>query len=99
MGTGFLWFGGNPSTIKGPELPVTGVSWNDCKEFIKKLNAKTETDGGYRLPTEAEWEYACRAGTMTVYSFGDKIMPKDLNYNNAKIGKPVAVGSYKPNVV
>jgi formylglycine-generating enzyme required for sulfatase activity len=97
MGTGFLWFGGNPSTIKGPELPVTGVSWNDCKEFIKKLNAKTETDGGYRLPTEAECEYACRAGTMTVYSFGDKIMPKDLNYNNAKIGKPVAVGSYKPN--
>ena len=78
--------------ILGAKLPVTWVSWDDCQEFIKKLNAKT--DGGYRLPTEAEWEYACRAGTTTAYSFGDKITPKDANYN---ISKPVAVGSYKPN--
>ena len=87
--------GNNPSRDKGPKLPVTNVSWEDCQEFIKKLNAKT--DGGYRLPTEAEWEYACRAGTTTAYSFGDKITPQDANYADSKIGKPVAVGSYKPN--
>ena len=87
--------GDNQSTTKGAKLPVTDVSWNDCQEFIKKLNAKT--DGGYRLPTEAEWEYACRAGTSTAYSFGDAITPKDANYNDSNILKPVAVGTYKPN--
>ena len=87
--------GNNPSATKGAKLPVTFVSWEDCQEFIKKLNAKT--NGGYRLPTEAEWEYACRAGTTTAYSFGDKITPKDANYDDSKIRKPVAVGSYKPN--
>lgn len=89
--------GKNPSATKGAKLPVTRVSWEDCQEFIKKLNAKT--DGGYRLPTEAEWEYACRAGTTTAYSFGDKITPKDANYLDSELGKPVAVpiGSYKPN--
>ena len=87
--------GKNPSSTKGAKLPVTNVSWEDCQEFIKKLNART--DGGYRLPTEAEWEYVCRAGTTTAYSFGDKITPKDANYIGSEIGKPVAVGSYKPN--
>jgi formylglycine-generating enzyme required for sulfatase activity len=87
--------GNNPSSTKGGTLPVTDVSWEDCQEFIKKLNAKTK--GGYRLPTEAEWEYACRAGTSTAYSFGDVITPKDANYKDPKIGKPVAVGSYKAN--
>ena len=87
--------GKNPSENKGRMLPVNRVSWKDCQEFIKKLNDKTK--GGYRLPTEAEWEYACRAGTTTAYSFGDKITPKDANYNDSRIGKPVAVGSYKPN--
>jgi len=87
--------GKNPSDTKGAKLPVTDVSWEECQEFIKKLNAKT--DGGYRLPTESEWEYACRAGTTTAYSFGDKITPKDANYDDSKTRKPVAVGSYKPN--
>ena len=87
--------GKNPSSTKGAKLPVTDVSWEDCQEFIKKLNKKT--DGGYRLPTEAEWEYACRAGTTTAYSFGDEITPKDANYSDSNIGKPVAVGSYKAN--
>ena len=87
--------GNNPSAAKGAKLPVTNVSWEDCQDFIKKLNAKS--NGGYRLPTEAEWEYACRAGTTTKYSFGDEITPKDANYDDSKIGKPVIVGSYKPN--
>jgi len=88
--------GKNPSDKKGAKLPVTNVSWDDCQEFIKKLNAKGK--GGFRLPTEAEWEYACRAGTKTAYSFGNSIKPKDANYSDSKIGKPVAVGSYKANV-
>jgi len=87
--------GKNPSATKGAKLPVTRVSWEDCQEFIKKLNAKT--NGGYRLPTEAEWEFACRAGTSTAYSFGDNITPKEANYSGSKIDKPVAVGSYQPN--
>jgi len=87
--------GKNPSYHKGAKLPVETVSWNDCQEFIKKLNAKT--NGGYRLPTEAEWEYACRAGTSTAYSYGDEITPKDANYEDSKLGKPVTVGNYRPN--
>jgi formylglycine-generating enzyme required for sulfatase activity len=85
----------NISYFKGGKMPVNQISWIDCKEFIKKLNAKT--DGGYRLPTEAEWEYACRAGTTTEYSYGDTITPKNANYDESNIGKPIAVGSYKPN--
>ncbi len=85
--------GNNPSSrTKGAKLPVTDVSWEDCQEFIKKLNAKT--NNGYRLPTEAEWEYACRAGTSTVYSFGDSLTKSDANIGGGIIK---AVGSYKPN--
>jgi len=53
--------GTNPSHFKGPDRPVETVSWEDAKEFLKKLNAK-EKDSRYRLPSEAEWECACRAG-------------------------------------
>ncbi|MEN9672504.1 MAG: hypothetical protein RL553_769 [Planctomycetota bacterium] len=84
--------GNNPSDTKGAKLPVTDVSWNDCQEFIKKLNAKT--DGGYRLPTESEWEYACRAGTTTAYSFGDSLTKSDANIDS---GGSKAVGSFKAN--
>jgi formylglycine-generating enzyme required for sulfatase activity len=85
---------GNNPTIrkKGRKLPVSNVSWEDCQEFIKKLNAVTK--GGYRLPTEAEWEYACRAGTTTVYSFGDSLTKNDANIEGPW---PQAVGSYRPN--
>jgi len=85
--------GNNPSIkTKGAKLPVTDVSWEDCQEFIKKLNAKT--NGGYRLPTEAEWEYACRAGTTTAYSFGDSLTNTEANIAGESIKE---VGSYKPN--
>ncbi len=87
--------GKNPSVNVGPKLPVTNVSWHECQDFIKVLNSKTK--GGYRLPTESEWEYACRAGTNTATSFGESITSKDANYEDSKIGQPVPVGSYKPN--
>lgn len=62
--------GDNPAHFTGPNNPVENVSWEDAQEFIRLLNAK-EGHNGYRLPTEAEWEYAARAGTSSAYSFGD----------------------------
>jgi formylglycine-generating enzyme required for sulfatase activity len=63
--------GNNPSNFKGDaNRPVENVSWDDVQEFIRKLNAK-EGGSTYRLPTEAEWEYAARAGTTMAYSFGN----------------------------
>jgi formylglycine-generating enzyme required for sulfatase activity len=85
--------GNNPSYTKGVKFPVTNVSREDCQEFIKKINAKT--NGGYRLPTESEWEYACRAGTTTAYSFGNSLTKSDANIDDYEGSK--AVGSYKPN--
>jgi len=64
--------GTNPSRFKGPQKPVETVSWDDAVEFCRKLSAMpAEKTAGhvYRLPTEAEWEYACRSGTMTAYGF------------------------------
>ncbi len=60
----------NPSKEKGRSNPVEQVSWDDIQVFIQRLNAK-EGGNRYRLPTEAEWEYAARAGTESTYSFGD----------------------------
>lgn len=66
--------GNNPSKFKGDNLPVENVSWNDAQEFVKKLNAQDdviELNGyTYRLPTEAEWEYASRAGNSGDYATG-----------------------------
>jgi formylglycine-generating enzyme required for sulfatase activity len=63
--------GNNPSDFKGdPNRPVEKVSWEDVQQFIRDLNAR-EGSECYRLPTEAEWEYACRAGSTTAYCFGD----------------------------
>ena len=60
----------NPSYYKGTNLPVEQVSWNAAQSFLTNLNERVK-DYRFRLPTEAEWEYACRAGTTTQYSFGD----------------------------
>ena len=63
--------GNNPSEFTGdPRLPVKKVSWEDCQAFIQKLNSRV-SGGGFRLPTEAQWEYACRAGSKSAYCFGD----------------------------
>jgi formylglycine-generating enzyme required for sulfatase activity/beta-lactamase regulating signal transducer with metallopeptidase domain len=62
--------GNNPSSFKGPKLPVESVSWGDCQGFLTKLSEKVK-GAGFRLPSEAEWEYACRAGSSTEYCYGD----------------------------
>jgi len=89
--------GTNPSTSKGAKNPVEIVSWDDAQEFCKKVSAKTGKT--VRLPTEAEWEFACRAGTTTTYYTGDT--EADLNlaawYNHNSNGTTHPVGQKEPN--
>jgi len=100
--------GNNPSHFKGEKnLPVEQVSWNDCQEFIKKLREKDKDKKAYRLPTEAEWEYSCRAGTTTPFHFGETISTDQANYygeavyGNGKVGvyrkKTTPVGTFPAN--
>ena len=98
--------GKNPSHFKGEKnLPVECVSWEDCQEYLQKLSSKEGRE--YRLPTEAEWEYACRAGTTTPFHFGATISTDQANYNgNTVYGqgkqgvvrkKTTPVGSFPAN--
>ncbi|MEG4026949.1 MULTISPECIES: bifunctional serine/threonine-protein kinase/formylglycine-generating enzyme family protein [unclassified Microcoleus] len=97
--------GNNPSDLKGLKRPVEQVSWNNALEFCQKISQKTGKV--YRLPSEAEWEYACRAGTTTPFYFGDTITPNLVNYNgNYPYGvvpkglyreKTTDVGRFPPN--
>ncbi|MDJ0902704.1 MAG: formylglycine-generating enzyme family protein [Xenococcus sp. MO_188.B8] len=96
----------DPSKFKGGNRPVEQVSWEDAEEFCQRLSKQTRRE--YRLPTEAEWEYACRAGTTTPFHFGETITDKLANYNASQTyasesqgelrQKTTAVGIFSPNV-
>ena len=86
--------GNNPSNFKGDERPVEKVSWEDAVEFCQRLSNLTEKE--YRLPTEAEWEYACRAGTTTAYYCGKTITLKLANYA-FNVNGTTSVGKFPPN--
>ncbi|MBZ0254484.1 formylglycine-generating enzyme family protein, partial [bacterium] len=92
--------GANPSKYKNSDHPVDGVLWDDCQRFIEKLN--TLHAGTFRLPTEAEWEYACRAGSATRYYWGDDNnfidMPDYAWYDGNSGHSTHPVGAKQPNV-
>ena len=97
--------GNNPSRFKGANRPVETVSWNDATEFCQKLSQRTGKI--YRLPSEAEWEYACRAGTTTPFYFGETITTDLVNYygndtygsgpEGVDLEQTTDVGSFPPN--
>ena len=90
--------GKNPSDFKGDKLPVEQISWNDAVAFCKTLTRKERKLGWeFTLPTEAQWEYACRAGTTTAYSWGSNITPQLANFKDSGLNKTVEVGSYGAN--
>jgi formylglycine-generating enzyme required for sulfatase activity len=90
--------GSNPSNFKGPKNPVGQVSWEDCRGFVEKLNAKIG-GGKFSLPTEAQWEYACRAGSTTRYCFGDEEsgLSEYAWYGANSDGRTHPVGEKNPN--
>ena len=94
--------GNNPSHFKGADRPVEQVSWNDAVDFCKKLTEMEKKAGrvpegmSYQLPTEAQWEYACRAGTTTAFSWGNDINSTNANYNYI-IRQTRDVGNYAAN--
>ncbi|MDR1242622.1 MAG: formylglycine-generating enzyme family protein [Deltaproteobacteria bacterium] len=90
--------GNNPSNFKGGNNPVEQVSWDDAQEFIRRLN-RQEGHSRYRLPTEAEWEYAARAGSAGVYSFGDDAAQLETYawYGERNSGATHPVGRKQPD--
>ena len=88
--------GNNPSYYKGNKKPVEQVSWNDCDEFIRRLNALTGIE--FMLPTEAQWEYAARGGNMSKgYKYSGSNDIGRVAYYNKSSGGPTTVGSKQPN--
>jgi len=94
----------NPSHFRGAELPVVMVSWHDCQEYIQKLNAHLAGTPAapacykFSLPTESQWEYACRAGTTTPYHFGDSLSTTQAHFDQDwDTGTMTEVGSYPAN--
>jgi formylglycine-generating enzyme required for sulfatase activity len=91
-----------PSQYSGNNRPVEKVTWNDAQVFLTRLNAAEQAAGrlpagwSYVLPTESEWEYACRAGTTTAYSWGNSIATSNANYNS-NIGQTTDIGQYAAN--
>ena len=83
----------NPSRFKGDELPVERVNWYEATEFCKRLSRETKRE--YRLPSEAEWEYACRAGTKTPFHFGETITADLANYRGTKTYADEPTGEYR----
>jgi len=97
--------GGNPSKFKGEKNPVEKVTWPDAVEFCRKLSEKSGQR--YRLPTEAEWEYACRAGSTTPFNTGETLDAADANYDGNYVygdgrkgayrQKTMPAGNFRPN--
>ncbi|MDB9543718.1 SUMF1/EgtB/PvdO family nonheme iron enzyme [Microcystis aeruginosa CS-1036] len=83
----------NPSRFIGDELPVESVNWYQATEFCKRLSRETKRE--YRLPSEAEWEYACRAGTKTPFHFGETITADLANYRATETYADEPTGRYR----
>ncbi|HAX87708.1 MAG TPA: serine/threonine protein kinase [Cyanobacteria bacterium UBA11370] len=83
----------DPSRFKGNHRPVEKISWYDAIEFCERLSRLTQR--AYRLPSEAEWEYACRAGTKTPFHFGETITPDLANYNGNYTYADASKGKYR----
>ncbi|AFY70674.1 Sulphatase-modifying factor protein [Thalassoporum mexicanum PCC 7367] len=88
-------FSRNPSYFQGENLPVDSVSWEDAVEFCDRLSHKTKRS--YRLPTEAEWEYACRAGSQTPFYFGEILEPELANYYATGVKSTTPVDQFPAN--
>ena len=89
----------DPSKFQGDTLPVENVSWDDAQEFCARLSKHTNRT--YRLPSEAEWEYACRAGTTTPFHFGETIDATLANYcaHDREIDKKICPGTYDRGIL
>jgi formylglycine-generating enzyme required for sulfatase activity len=85
--------GNNPARFKGNNRPVEKVSWDDAVAFCQKLTQKTGKN--YKLPSEAQWEYACRAGTTTPFYFGKTITPDLVNYDGNYVYAAAPKGKYR----